>query len=240
MSAVADAMADAAGELLASLSPDQRQLAAWPFPSDDERQRWFYTPTDHGGLTLHQMDDPQQRLVMRLLASGLSRPGYVTAATIMGLENVLDELEGWRATFDRPRGRDPSMYYVRVFGRPEPGGTWAWRFGGHHVSINHLVVDGEVAASTPCFFGADPASSPLLGPNRTRRHRDFVGAAGGVGEEVGQIGPRCVVAVPDHVHQPAWPRVWLMPSRTTWAPTPTSSCTRSQGQRVKSSPAAGW
>jgi hypothetical protein len=168
MSAVADAMADAAGELVASLSPDQRELAAWPFPSDDERQRWFYTPTDHGGLTLHQMEAPQQRLVMRLVASGLSRPGYVTVATIMGLENVLDELEGWRAAFDRPRGRDPSMYYVGVFGTPEPGGTWAWRFGGHHVSINHLVVDGEVAASTPCFFGADPASSPLLGPHPLR------------------------------------------------------------------------
>ena len=161
-------MVEAARAWLADLSQEQYQRAVSPWPSDDERHRWFYTPTDHGGLTLHQMDDPQQRLVMRLLASGLSRPGYVTAATIMGLENVLDELEGWRATFDRPRGRDPSMYYVRVFGRPEPGGTWAWRFGGHHVSINHLVVDGEVAACTPCFFGADPASSPLLGPHPLR------------------------------------------------------------------------
>jgi len=166
--AVADAMAAAAGELLASLSPEQRELAAWPFPSDEERERWFYTPTDHGGLTLHQMDAPQHRLVMRLVASGLSRAGYVTVATIMGLENVLDELEGWTAAFDRRRGRDPAMYYVRIFGPPAAGGTWAWRFGGHHVSINHLVVAGDVAASTPCFLGADPASSPLLGPHPLR------------------------------------------------------------------------
>jgi hypothetical protein len=31
------------------------------------------------------------------------------------------------------------------------------------VSLNNLVVDGRVAATTPCFLGADPASSPLLG-----------------------------------------------------------------------------
>ena len=60
------------------------------------------------------------------------------------------------------------MYYVRVFGEPAPSGSWGWRFGGHHVSINHTVVDGELGASTPCFLGADPASSPLLGPHLLR------------------------------------------------------------------------
>ena len=36
--------------------------------------------------------------------------------------------------------------------------------GGHHVSLNNLVADGTVVSTTPCFFGADPAVSPLLGP----------------------------------------------------------------------------
>ncbi len=49
-----------------------------------------------------------------------------------------------------------------MFGEPG-GGTWGWRFGGHHVSLNNLIVDGELAATTPCFMGADPASSELLG-----------------------------------------------------------------------------
>jgi Protein of unknown function (DUF3500) len=31
------------------------------------------------------------------------------------------------------------------------------------VSLNNLVVDGELVATTPCFMGADPAVSPLLG-----------------------------------------------------------------------------
>jgi hypothetical protein len=29
--------------------------------------------------------------------------------------------------------------------------------------LNNLVVDGVLAATTPCFLGADPATSPLLG-----------------------------------------------------------------------------
>ncbi len=161
-------MAEAAGDFLESLDPEQRRLAQWPFPSDGERRRWFYTPTDHGGLPLNQMRPHQQQLAFRLLARGLSRPAYVTACTIVGLENVLDELEGWAIGWDRERGRDPGLYYLRVFGEPAAGGGWSWRFGGHHVSVNHLVVDGEVRASTPLFLGADPAASPLLGGGELR------------------------------------------------------------------------
>jgi hypothetical protein len=83
-------------------------------------------------------------------------------ATTIGLENILDHSEGFVARFDRERGRDPGLYYLRVFGEPGSG-TWGWRFGGHHVSLNNLIVDGEPVSSTPCFMGADPASSELLG-----------------------------------------------------------------------------
>lgn len=161
-------MAEAADLWLDSLTPEQRATAQGQVPSsdrstDEERRRWFYTPTDHGGLTLHEQRPAQQRHAMRLVASGLSEAGYVTVATTMGLENVLDRTEGFVAMFDRERGRDPGLYYLRVFGEPGGGVPWGWRFGGHHVSLNMLVVDGEVVATTPCFMGADPASSPLLG-----------------------------------------------------------------------------
>jgi hypothetical protein len=100
---------------------------------------------------------------MNLIAAGLSTPGYVTVATTMGLENVLDHTEGFVVRFDRERGRDPGLYYLRVFGEPGGDRPWGYRFGGHHVSLNNLVVDGALACATPCFMGADPASSPLLG-----------------------------------------------------------------------------
>ena len=164
---VAEQMAAAARAWLDTLDAEQRQVATGTVPVDDasdsERRRWFYTPTDHGGLTMHQQRPAQQRAAMRLVSSGLSPAAYVTVATIMGLENVLDYVEGFVTRFDRERGRDPGLYYLRVFG--EPGGTqpWGWRFGGHHVSLNNLVVDGVLVATTPCFLGADPATSPLLG-----------------------------------------------------------------------------
>jgi hypothetical protein len=165
---IATKMAEEADRLIASLDDAQRKQALWPFPANEERRLWFYTPTDHGGLTMAAMTPPQHRMVFRLLASGLSTPGYVTASTIIGLENVLDQLEGFTASFERPRGRDPLMYYVRFFGTPSPSGTWSWRLGGHHLSLNFTIIDGVLSGSTPLFFGADPASSPLLGPHPLR------------------------------------------------------------------------
>ena len=160
-------MADAARDWLGSLDPEQRTIGTGAAPGDDEtdaeRRRWFCTPTDHGGLTMHRQRPAQQRGAMRLVASGLSTPGYVTVATTMGLENVLAQVEGFVTWFDRERGRDPGLYHLRVFGEPGGGQPWGWRFGGHHVSLNNLVVDGMLISTTPCFMGADPASSPLHG-----------------------------------------------------------------------------
>jgi hypothetical protein len=162
-------MASAAAAWLESLEPAQQEVASGSAPSADpgldaERRRWFYTPTDHGGLTLGEQRPAQQRLAHQLVASGLSTAGYVTVATIIGLDNILDMIEGWSVNWGRERGRDPGMYYLRVFGEPGDSGMWGWRFGGHHVSLNNLIVDGAVRSTTPCFLGADPAVSPLLGP----------------------------------------------------------------------------
>jgi hypothetical protein len=166
---VAARMAAAAAAWLGALDPAQRAVATGSAPgpdaeSDAERRRWFYTPTDHGGLTLGAQRPSQQRLAHQLVASGLSTAGYVTVATIIGLDNVLDQVEGWSVDWGRERGRDPGLYYLRVFGEPGGAAPWGWRFGGHHVSLNNLVIDGMVRSVTPCFLGADPAVSPLLGP----------------------------------------------------------------------------
>lgn len=176
----AAAMADAATAWLNSLSEDQLPLAAYDSllhpDAEAERLRWFYTPTEHGGLAIRDQNARQQSLAMRLVATGLSIPGYATVATVMGLENVLDQLEGWRVHWGRQRGRDPGLYWLRIFGRPGDR-VWAWRFGGHHISLNNLVVAGRLVSTTPCFIGADPATTeliggtlrPLQGPEETAR-----------------------------------------------------------------------
>ena len=159
-------MGQLATDLLASLPASQRDLACWAELDrphvEAERVRWFYTPTDHGGVALRDLAPHQQSLVMQLVSSALTRPAYVTLCVLLGLENVLDELEGWHVDWGRERGRDPGLYWVRVFGRPGEL-TWGWRFGGHHVSVNVLIAGGRIAGVTPCFLGADPARSPLLG-----------------------------------------------------------------------------
>lgn len=164
---IVDSMLNATNELLAGLSPDERAAACWPF-DDPERSRWFYTPTDHGGLPLADMTSNQHQLVWRLLATGLSEAGYVAASTIVGLENVLDYVENFNVSWGRDRGRDPTLYWIAVFGEPSSTGTWSWRFGGHHISLHFTISDGRVVGMTPCFFGADPANSPLLGPHLLR------------------------------------------------------------------------
>ena len=164
-------MAEAAARWLASLDPAQRAKASYPFPADQERTRWYYTPTERGGLPLAEMGPVSQRLAHRLVASGLSDGGYATAATIMGLENVLDAREGWRRGYDGRavphRGRDPQLYFVSVFGEPGAG-PWGWRVGGHHVALNYTIgVGGQVSAS-PLFLGANPAMARLVGPGVLR------------------------------------------------------------------------
>ena len=170
---VAADMAAAARDWLDALPGGQRGIAQRGrprsgSPAEDDRQRWHYTPVDHGGLTLAAMGPEQRSLAMRLVASGLSTAGYVTVCTVMGLENVLDRVEGFSPARGGERLRDPGRYYLRVFGDPGGAAPWGWRLGGHHVSVNNLVVDGRLAAVTPNFLGANPASSPLLGDGALR------------------------------------------------------------------------
>jgi hypothetical protein len=120
----------------------------------------------------------------------------VTACTIIGLENVLDQLEGWTMSWGRERGRDPGLYYLRIFGDPRGRDPWSWRFGGHHVSVHHLVDGGKVLASTPLFLGADPAVSPLLGGSELRPlgriedlGRELLGSLDGEARRVALISP---------------------------------------------------
>lgn len=183
-------MRHAAEDWLRSLSAEQREAAQYPGPDrgDPERTRWFYTPTDHGGLPLNQQRPRQQQLAMGLLAAGLSVEGYATAAIVMGLENVLDRLESWSRDWGRERGRDPGMYYVRVFGSPGDDESWGWRCGGHHLSVNYTITGGRVASCTPCFIGAQPAELPLLAGGTLRPLGDLERLARELARDLDQRG----------------------------------------------------
>ena len=145
-------MAEAANRFLAALNPAQRAKAAFEFKAD-ERLNWHYIPKDRKGLTIKEMSPEQRALAHALLLSGLSPHGYTKATNIMSLEPILFELEGAARKFPR----DPELYHFFVFGKPEAKGTWGWRVEGHHVSANFTIINGDYFASTPSFFGSNPA-----------------------------------------------------------------------------------
>ena len=159
------AMADAATRLVGSLTPEQRQQASFAFDAD-ERIHWHFIPTEmfpRKGLLVRSMNDPQRKLAHDLLKAGLSQRGYLTATSIMDLETVLKELEAaQRAAATQPPGgtpleRDPEKYFFSIFGTPSAKDTWGWRVEGHHVSLHFTVVNGTLVASSPSFFGTNPA-----------------------------------------------------------------------------------
>ena len=165
-------MARAAAAFLAALDDDGRAKARFAFDSE-ERFSWHFVPMPRAGLPLKAMSAPQRDAAMALLRTGLSEKGYTKAETIRTLELILAELE------QNPVRRDPDLYYVTIFGEPSADGTWGWRFEGHHISLNWTMVGGRSIASTPQFFGSNPAevrSGPRKGTRALAAEEDLARA----------------------------------------------------------------
>ena len=152
----------------------------FPFPADEVRKRWTYLPGERAGARLADMDRDENAAAYRLLSSGLSEIAFAKACAIIALEDVLDRAEG------HVRGRHAGDYWLAVFGDADGGRPWAWRFEGHHVSVNTtLLADG--CAHTPLFLGANPA----------RVERDGIVVSAPLQEEE-ELGFRLVHALDRH------------------------------------------
>jgi hypothetical protein len=158
-------MRNAELKLLKSLNPEQLQQARFSFDAD-ERLHWHFIPTEtfpRKGLLIRDMTPMQRQLAHDLMKAGLSQRGYLTASSIMDLETVLKGIEAAQraAGPQGPRGapleRDPEKYFFSFFGTPSDKDPWGWRVEGHHVSLHFTVVNGRLVASSPSFFGSNPA-----------------------------------------------------------------------------------
>ena len=163
-------MATAADKLLGTLTEDQKKKAAFKF-DDPHRSTWYFTPqqdkekkSTRKGLRLDALTPAQKDGVMDLLKVGLSATGYEQATGIISLESLLAELEGKGGAMTR----DPSWYFVSVFGEPTAAGQWGWRIEGHHLSVNFTLDKGEVVSASPMLFGSNPAEIKA-GPNKGKR-----------------------------------------------------------------------
>ena len=153
-SAAGTEMAVAAEKFLASLTPAQMAQVDLPFDGK-ERLDWHFIPKDtRKGLQIKEMNAEQRKLAHAVLKTGLGQLGYDKATTIMSLEVILKELEKAKTGGNI---RDPERYYFTVFGTPAVQGEWGWSVEGHHLSFNFVVRDGVLAATTPTFFGDNPA-----------------------------------------------------------------------------------
>jgi hypothetical protein len=148
----------AARAFLASLSADLRKQAAFPFDSP-ERTRWYFVPRERSGVSLLTLDDSQSELLGPLLGAALSPEGLLTARGVIKHENILRQIETQAGVGNASR-RDPGLYYASVFGTPDAGRPWSWRFEGHHLSINVTQLPGEAPVVAPVFMGANPARVP--------------------------------------------------------------------------------
>src|SRR3954469_19330947 len=159
----ASSMATAANAFLASLSPEERQQATFAVDSE-ELTRWHYVPAQQfprNGLPIRAMNEAQRALAHELLKTGLSQRGYTQATTILvDLETILKELENGSPM------RDPEQYCFTIFGTPSATGAWGWRVNGHHLAVHFNIRNGSAVASSPAFFGSNPAEVRVDGPKK--------------------------------------------------------------------------
>jgi len=166
-------MATAAEAFIGTLGSAERDLGTWEMDAE-QRFDWHFIPRERYGVRIKDMNVEQRTAAHGLLQSVLSSQGYLKATGVMQLEGILGQIEG------RPDRRDPEDYYFNIFGTPSEDGVWAWRFEGHHVSINFAAAGGAPPSVTPAFLGSNPHVVGE-GPNAGRR---LLGAEEGLAREL--------------------------------------------------------
>lgn len=163
-------MVAAAKTFLAALNAEQQKQATYTL-TDPERENWNFVPIARQGLPLKKMTTEQNALSLALLRTGLSHTGVARANAVIQLELFLKELEK-----DTKGRRDPTLYFVTIFGEPSTEKSWGWRFEGHHLSFNFTIVDGKHVFFVPSFIGTNPAevrSGPRKGERVLAQEEDL-------------------------------------------------------------------
>ena len=144
-------MVEATNAFVSSLSVQQRNNGIYTF-EDEERFNWHFIPRDRKGVPFRSMNDSQRAAAQNVLQTFFSAKGYQRAEAVRSLESVLAEIEV-NGRFDR----DPELYFLTIFGTPGLDSNWALRYEGHHLAYNWTFVSGMGIASSPQFFGSNPA-----------------------------------------------------------------------------------
>lgn len=156
------------------LSSEQQDRLVVPF-ADPNREHWNFLPESgrgRNGVALRDLSHRQNLLVHRLIASCLSIEAYGRFLQVVALEHMLREIDQPRLGQVATEFRDPGLYYLTFFDRPDPDVTWGWRLVGHHVSLNFTVVGQDRVVATPFLFGSEPGR---IGPMRPLAEEEDLG-----------------------------------------------------------------
>src|SRR5260370_7392242 len=143
----------ATDELLRTLQPESRKELEFTF-DDIERRKWSNVPNavqPRRGLALGRMSDSERITAHQLLRAITSTQGYLKATGIMGLENILHEIQAP----DLREYFSPDFYFLSVFGRPGADNRGAVRIAGPPLAL-HLTAADVPITSTPLFLRASP------------------------------------------------------------------------------------
>lgn len=145
---------EAAANLLAALTPEQRRKTMFPL-DDPEWRKWmnqhFYV---RQGVSFKEMSDAQRTAAFGLLRAALSAKGLQLSRDIMKLNHTLGELNG-----DDFVNYGEQLYWLTVMGEPSATKPWGWQLDGHHLIINYFVL-GDQVVMTPFFVGSEPVMAP--------------------------------------------------------------------------------
>jgi hypothetical protein len=145
-----EAMAMAATNLLATLTPEQRKAVLFAINAPDWRA-WNNTEIYlfQYGLRLEELTEAVREGVLAVVRASLSPKGYEKTRDVMRLNHFLGEL------LDNTKVLGEFSYNFAIFGEPSTSEPWGWQLMGHHLALNCIVIDGQMVLS-PTFMGAEP------------------------------------------------------------------------------------
>ena len=169
-SGVSEQLNATAEQLVEALPEAAREDALYPF-EDDERADIRFAPLLLDGARHGELPEGAASLTEQLLAISLGPEGLDKARLIRRNELAVAKRDeaGWVPGFLVRRMRDPGRYFLALFGMPTPGAPWAFRYEGHHLSLNVTLVPGAAPATTPLFLGAQPRAVPEGQPDAGAR-----------------------------------------------------------------------
>lgn len=144
---------------LSKLDATQSSIVSLDY-TDSSRKQWSNLPMEEvnrKGLMVKDMNDEQRVALHDILRTVLSPQGYQKAIFIMLYdEKTHDRLQKLFLPIASRYGKQ--NYWFSVYGNPDKDNNWAFKFEGHHLSLNFTFAP-NIVTCTPMFTGINPAIS---------------------------------------------------------------------------------